>query len=256
MRAPRSATQRGPLAGDALERGDDGLVVGRGLLLEQRERALRRPGRAIHAVGDQRVVHVADGEDAGLDAHLVGVQPARVAAAVEPLVVVGDQAPDGLREPAELLQQAAAVARVALDGGELVVGQRAGLLQDVERHGELADVVQQAADGEVPAGGRRKLELLADAGGEQSDAAGVLLGREVATLEPDHQRAHARAEVGLLGGDELGRGEVADQRARGAGALDVQRGRDGDEQHGGDLDDVADHEGDASSGPRPAASTA
>ena len=33
--------------------------------------------------------------------------------------------------------------------------------------------------------------------------------------EADHQRAHARAEERLLGADELGGGEVADQRARG-----------------------------------------
>ena len=48
--------------------------------------------------------------------------------------------------------------------------------------------------------------------------------------EADHQRAHARAEEGLLGGDELGGGQVADQRARGAGAGEVERGGDGDER--------------------------
>ena len=144
---------------------------------------------------------------------LAGLQAARIAGAVEALVVVGDEPADRLGEAAELLQQLAAVARVALDRGELLVGQLAGLVEDLQRDGELADVVQQAADGEVPARGGGELELLADLGGEQGDAAGVLLGRDVAALEPDHQGAHARAEVGLLAGDQLGGGEVADQRA-------------------------------------------
>ena len=199
-------------ADDALERGDDRLVVGVGLLLEQAEGALGGPGGAVDAVGDERVVDVDDGQDAGLDAQLVGLQAARVARAVQPLVVVGDEAADRLREAAELVEQLAPVAGMALDRRELVVGELAGLVEDLQRHRELADVVQQPADGQVTARGGRQLELLADLGGEQRHAAGVLLGRDVALLELDHQRAHARAEVGLLGGDQLGRGQVADQR--------------------------------------------
>ena len=48
----------------------------------------RRPGRAVDAVGDERVVDVADRQHARGEADLVPVQAARVAAAVEPLVVV------------------------------------------------------------------------------------------------------------------------------------------------------------------------
>ena len=124
--------------------------------------------------------------------HLRRRQAARVAAAVQPLVVVGDEAAHGLGEAAELLEQAPAVARVALDRGELLVGQRARLLQDLERHGELADVVQQAADGEVAARGRGELELLADLRGEQRDAAGVLLGGVVALAQLRTIRARTR----------------------------------------------------------------
>jgi hypothetical protein len=114
------------------------------------------------------------------------------------------------------------------------------LLRISKRHGELADVVQQAADGQVTARGRGELELLADGGGELRHPAGVLLGGAVAALEADHQGAHARPEVGLLEGDEFGGAEVTDQRARRAGALDVQRGRHGHQQHGADLDQVPD----------------
>jgi len=45
------------------------------LLVQQRQRALRRPRRAIDAVGDERVVDVADREDAGLEVELVAVRP-------------------------------------------------------------------------------------------------------------------------------------------------------------------------------------
>src|SRR3954451_11828531 len=86
------------------------------------------------------------------------------------------------------------------------------------------------ADGQVAACGRRQLELLADLGGEQGDAAGVLLGRDVGARDPHHQGADARAEVGLLAGDQLRGLEVTDQRARSARALDVQRGGEADER--------------------------
>ena len=99
--------------------------------------------------------------------------------------------------------------------------------------------MQQPADREVPARRRRQLELLADAGGEQRDATGVLLGRGVPIGEPDEQRAHARAQVGLLGRHELGRREIADQRAGGAAAGKVERRRDADERDAAQLERVA-----------------
>src|SRR5262249_20916980 len=109
-----------------------GLVVRVRLLLEQREGAVRRPGGAVDAVADEGVVDVDDGEDPGLDRELVALQAAWVAGAVEALVVVGDELADGLGEAAELLEQLAPVARVALDRGELLVGQLAGLVEDLE----------------------------------------------------------------------------------------------------------------------------
>jgi hypothetical protein len=56
--------------------------------------------------------------------------------------------------------------------------------------------------------------------------------------EPDHQRADARAEVGLLAGDDLGRAQVADERARRAAAAQVERDRDAEQQDAGDLEGV------------------
>ena len=78
--------------------------------------------------------------------------------------MVGDEVADDGGEAAELVEQAPAGLGVALDLRELLVGQPGRLAQDLQRHRELADVVQQPADGEVAARGGGELELLADAG--------------------------------------------------------------------------------------------
>ena len=86
----------------------------------------------------------------------VGRQAARVAAAVEPLVVVADEPAHRLGEAAELVEQPRAPFGVPLDHGVLVVVERARLLQDRVGDRELADVVHQAADREARAGGSRR----------------------------------------------------------------------------------------------------
>ena len=128
------------------------------LLAQEGDRPLVRPGVAVDAGRDERVVDVADGEDPGVELELARVEPARVAAAGEPLVVVEHEPADRVGEAAELAQQLATPLRVALDDGELLVGQRAGLLQDRVGDVELADVVEQRrrsrAGGGGAAGGR------------------------------------------------------------------------------------------------------
>ena len=80
-----------------------------------------------------------------------------------------------------------------LDDLELVVVERAGLLQDRVRDRELADVVQQAADRQVAEPSPREPELLTDLDGEGGDATRVLLGRAVLLGEPHHEsRARGR----------------------------------------------------------------
>ena len=77
------------------------------------------------------------------------------------------------REAAQLTHQRLPPLRVAADHRVLVVGQRAGLLEDLVRDGELAHVVQQPADREAAKPPGRQAELLADLDGAQRDAAGV-----------------------------------------------------------------------------------
>ncbi|HEX2409541.1 MAG TPA: hypothetical protein VHJ39_00115 [Solirubrobacteraceae bacterium] len=85
---------------------------------------------------------------------------------------------------------------------------------------------------------RRQPQLLADTSGEQRHAAGVLLRRHVALGEAHEQPAHAAAQVGLLGRHQVAGAEVADQRARGAAAEEVEHGRDADQGDAAQLERV------------------
>ena len=125
---------------------------------------------------------------------------------------------------------------MALDLRELARVERARLAEDAAGHAQLAHVVQQAADREVAQRRGRQAQLLADRHGEHRHAAGVLLGRAVLGGEVDHQRAHARAEERLLGADELGGGEVADERPRGAAVAQVEHGGDRDQHDAQQLE--------------------
>jgi hypothetical protein len=68
------------------------------------------------------------------------------------------------------------------------------------------------------------------------------------SVEASHEASRASSaftrgpQVRLLGRDDVGRVEVTDERARGAGAPDVQRRRDADQRDGGDLEHVAEVE--------------
>jgi hypothetical protein len=59
---------------------------------------------------------------------------------------------------------------------ELVVVERARLREDLVRHRQLADVVQEPADRELAETGRGDAELLSHRHGEQRDPAGVAGG--------------------------------------------------------------------------------
>ena len=119
-----------------------------GLLVEQADRLVVRPGVSVDADGEERVVHVADGEDARLQVEVERRAAVRVAAAVEPLVVVEHEPPHEIGEPAELAEELVPPLGMPLDDRELLLVERAGLLEDLVGDGELADVVEQAAGGE------------------------------------------------------------------------------------------------------------
>ena len=99
--------------------------------------------------------------------------------------------------------------------------------------------MQQAAEGELAQPWRRQAELLSHLDRAQRDATRVLLGRDVLGRERHQQRAHVRAEEGLLVAHELDRAEVARERPRlGAATAEVDRHGDRDARDPDQLEPV------------------
>ena len=208
-----------------------------GVVAQQRERPLDVPRAAVDPRRDERVVDVADREDARLERDLGLGQATRVARPVEPLVVVVDERLHERVEAAELAEQLDSRGRVALDDRELLRRQRRRLLQHGVRDDELADVVQEPACRKAAEPACREPELLADVDREPGDAACVLLGRAVLLRERDEQRTNVRAEERLLCRDEVGAAQVAPERARPMGRAAAEIERDG-KPDGGDAADL------------------
>ena len=170
-------------------------------------------GAAVDALARERVVDVADAQDAHLERELAAAQAVGIAAAVEALVVAAHERRLA-GEAADVPEQRRAVARVALDHGELRRRQRAGLAQDLVRHLQLADVVQQRGDRQAAQARAAQAELLADLDGELRDAARVLARRGVLDREAREQARHPGAEQRLLlGHDVCGRRSPSAARA-------------------------------------------
>src|SRR5258706_14962892 len=108
-----------------------------------------------------------------------------------------------------------------LDDGELAFVERARLLQDLFRNGELADVVEQSADRERAQAIWGETELLADLHRTERDTPCVFFGRFVLFGKSLCQRADASAEECLLLGDELCCTEVTHERPRLCRPVDV-----------------------------------
>src|SRR3990172_949351 len=113
-----------------------------GAAVQLLERLLQGDDALVGAVGGHRVEGVADEDDARAERDLVAGEAVGVAAAVVVLVVVGDYRRGG-RQVGEAAGDPGAHLRVPLDHRPLVLAEAAGLLQDVVRHGELADVVEE-----------------------------------------------------------------------------------------------------------------
>ena len=206
------------------------------------------PRSAIHARRDEGVVDVADGENAGVEADCARRQPAGIALAVEPFVVIVDELLRRDVEAAELAQQLDAPLGVSLDHGELVLSQRGRLLQDPLGHRQLADVVQEPTDRERPQVSGWKTELLADLHRAERNAARVLLGRLVLFCEPLQQRMHPSVEERLLFRHELRGTEVADERARLNRAVEVDGDCDSDDRDARQLEAVSEPPAEISEG--------
>src|SRR5258707_15821380 len=113
---------------DAFESGDAACVERDArFAAQQLERLVTRPGRAIPPGRDERVVDVANAEDARREIEVVAADAAWIPRAVEPLVVVEHEAPDAVVEAAELREQLAAAFGMHLHDRVLEVVERPGL---------------------------------------------------------------------------------------------------------------------------------
>ena len=113
-----------------------------GLVLQQRDRALRTERPVIRPFGRDRVVVVDDGQDARADRDAFAREALRIALAVPSFVVAEDERRDRIRER-HGGDDFRPDLRVNPDLLKLLLRQRARLRQDVLGDGELADVVQQ-----------------------------------------------------------------------------------------------------------------
>ena len=125
------------------ERVDHGRVVHRAAALDQDVGGLGlRHGRAVGAVGRQRVVAIDDRQDARAHRDAFAAQPARVTGAVPVFVVRAHDRHDRVGK-LDGREDVRAHVHVQLHRLELGGRELPGLVEDVFRHRQLAGVVQQ-----------------------------------------------------------------------------------------------------------------
>jgi hypothetical protein len=110
---------------------------------------VRRECRAVGPIARHRIERIGDCHDAGCERDLLGAESIRVSAPVRPFVVPphhrkdeGVIAQHGLEDASPddcVLEHAAAFLR----------GERAGLVQQLIRHADLADVMQFGSEGDL-----------------------------------------------------------------------------------------------------------
>ena len=175
---------------------------GGGLAHDLGHRPLVGPRLAVRAPADQRVVHVADRHDAGLQRDRLAGDAVRVSAPAEPLVVPQHDRQLSF-EPAQVRQQVGALAGMRLDHRELLVGEPARLVQDPLGHLQLADVVEQPGHGQTAQRRRRQAHLHAHPHRQGSHPPRVLAGGGIAQLHGRGHAADVAAQQALLGLEQV-----------------------------------------------------
>ena len=148
--------------------------------LADRDLVLERA--AIGAVGGHRVVGVGDRDDAADERDVLAREPARIAAAVEPLVVA-PAAVDQAVQARHRLEDALALLGVLAEDGDLLGRQLAGLVEHVVADADLADVVHHARLHDAADLGVGQREAAREHLGVHGDALGVAARVHVALLE-------------------------------------------------------------------------
>ena len=180
-----------------------GLEVPAGAVAQLRDRRVDRHRLPVDAVRRHRVEGVACQDDPRAERDVVPGQPHRVAGAV-PVLVAGDHDRAGAGQGGHRLHDPCAQLRVATHDLPLVVGERAGLVEDRGGNRDLADVVQSRGDTDVAQRHVGQLVPAPDLLGHPDQRLGVVARVLVLRLECVRKRAHRRQERLL---------ELIDQRA-------------------------------------------
>ena len=162
------------------------------------DRVVARHRRAVGVARGHHVVGVGDGDDPRQLRDVVACEAARVALAVDPLVVGEDDLGD--RPVAvERGDDPGALLRVAADQHPVLVGERHVGLEDAVGKDELADVVQQRGDVDELLLLARVAGALGDRPRVAGDRGGVPGGHLVAQVErAQHRAQHPDLEAGQL----------------------------------------------------------
>ncbi len=198
-----------------------------GILADDGERLFERHRFLVGAARGQGVEDVDDGENTGVERDGFAAQAAQIARAVEFLVVpLNDLA--GAVQPFRLVDDVDAERDMGAHGGEFLLGQLAGLEQDVVADADLADIVQEGAENQLAHGLRIQPPGLAEFDGVEGDAEIVVAGVGVALGDGGAQyRGHFQVALEHFVGKAQ---DVAIERDD-QGVEQDSRGQDGT-QHG------------------------
>ncbi len=188
---PTGRTERAPQPGrgDREERADDGRVELRAAAAQHLAKG-SRPGERPF-VGPSRghdLERVGEPDDPRPEADLRAAQPARIAAAVEMLVVLQDDVAVPVEPTGERRREPGADRRMEPQRLPFPFGRLSRLAQQLRRHLELADVVDQRRPAQPVAGGGGQLHLGGDHVGEDPHPLAVPPGHPIVTGQRRHER--------------------------------------------------------------------
>ena len=141
--------ERQPLFGKESRADIDNIrvIVGAPVLCDLLQRNLNATGRSVGPMRSHGLHHISHRQDAGLQRDLFPPKSLGIARAVQPLVMLQHDLSDGLGKfyPFQYL-----VARLGmgLDNTELGIAYPTGLIEDLSRHGDLADIMDQPGHAE------------------------------------------------------------------------------------------------------------
>jgi hypothetical protein len=162
-----------------------------GFLLDQRNGRLERHRLVIRAIRGQRVEVVDEKQNPRAERNVVTLQAARVSTSIPPLVVILNERCDGVRK-GDSRDDIRTDLRMCLYLLELFGGQRSRLREDVLRHSELADVVQQRRRTHRLGLAGRHAELSSHCRRVKLHAADMVLGRSVLCVDRARERFDRR----------------------------------------------------------------